>query len=191
MTEFAVKTFGRLDGIVINHAVIGPIKRLVNSSIEEWSQVYNANLFSALALVGLNLARPTKLLLIMAQVKASIPLLRETKGRIVFTSSGAAVHGYAGWGAYGSSKAAMNSLAQHIAVEEPEIATVAVGPGRVDTQMQVEIREQGSEGMTKEMYADFVNVFENGKLNKPEWPGNVIAKLAVEAKPELNGGYFK
>ncbi|RKU40553.1 hypothetical protein DL546_003040 [Coniochaeta pulveracea] len=173
VTEFAVKTFGRLDGIVINHAVIGPIKRLVNSSIEEWSQVYNANLFSALALV-----------------KASIPLLRETKGRIVFTSSGAAVHGYAGWGAYGSSKAAMNSLAQHIAVEEPEIATVAVGPGRVDTQMQVEIREQGSEGMTKEMYADFVNVFENGKLNKPEWPGNVIAKLAVEAKPELNGGYF-
>jgi NAD(P)-dependent dehydrogenase (short-subunit alcohol dehydrogenase family) len=85
----------------------------------------------------------------------------------------------------------MNSLAQHIAVEEPEIATVAVGPGRVDTQMQVEIREQGSEGMTKEMHADFVNVFEQGKLNKPEWPGDVIAKLAVEAKRELKGGYFK
>jgi NAD(P)-dependent dehydrogenase (short-subunit alcohol dehydrogenase family) len=53
VTEFAVKTFGRLDGIVINHAVIGPIKRLANSSIEEWTQVYNANLFSALALVSL------------------------------------------------------------------------------------------------------------------------------------------
>jgi NAD(P)-dependent dehydrogenase (short-subunit alcohol dehydrogenase family) len=85
----------------------------------------------------------------------------------------------------------MNSLAQHIAVEEPTIATVAVGPGRVDTQMQKEIRETGTEGMQKEMYADFVNVFEEGKLNKPEWPGNVIAKLAVEAKLELNGGYFK
>lgn len=185
-----MKTFGRLDGIVINHAVIGPIKRLADASVEEWSQVYNANLFSALALVSLSLYFRRHSVINKQQVKASIPLLRETKGRVVFTSSGAALHGYAGWGAYGSSKAAMNSLAQHIAAEEPAIATVAVGPGRVDTQMQKEIRETGTEGMDKEIYADFVNVFEKGELNRPEQPGNVIARLAVEAKLDLNGGYF-
>ena len=123
------------------------------------------------------------------QVKAAIPALRETKGRVVFTSSGAALHGYSAWGAYGSSKAAMNSLAQHIAAEEPLIACVSVGPGRVDTDMQKEIRETG-EAMDGEMHKDFVEVFEKGKLNKPEWPGNVIAKLAVEAKTELNGEYY-
>lgn len=55
VTEHAVKSFGRLDGIVINHAVIGPIKRLADASVEEWAQVYNANLFSALALVSIRL----------------------------------------------------------------------------------------------------------------------------------------
>lgn len=126
-------------------------------------------------------------------MKASIPLLRQTKGRIVFTSSGAALHGYSGWGAYGSSKAAMNSLAQHIAVEEPEIATVAVGPGRVDTDMQKEIRELGAPGsaMSNKDHAGFVSAYEEGKLNKPEWPGQVIAKLAVEAKTELAGEYYR
>lgn len=83
----------------------------------------------------------------------------------------------------------MNSLAQHIAVEEPLIATVSVGPGRVDTDMQKEIRETGK-AMDGETHKDFVAVFEKGGLNKPEWPGHVIAKLAVEAKPELHGEYY-
>ena len=84
----------------------------------------------------------------------------------------------------------MNSLAQHIAVEEPDIVTVAIGPGRVDTEMQREIRDQGS-AMTKEDHANFVEVFEEGKLNKPEWPGNVIAKLSLITKAELNGKYLR
>ena len=84
----------------------------------------------------------------------------------------------------------MNSLAQHIAVEEPEIVTVAIGPGRVDTEMQREIRDQGS-AMTKKDHANFVEVFEEGKLNKPEWPGNVIAKLSLDAKPDVNGKYLR
>lgn len=151
------------------------MKRIENSTVDEWKEIYDANLFSALALV-----------------KEAIPLLRESKGRIVFTSSGAALHAYSSWGAYGSSKAALNSLAQHIAIEELDIATVAVGPGRVDTDMQREIREQGAPGtgMTANDHASFVSAFEGGKLNKPEWPGQVIAKLSATAKLELSGKYF-
>jgi NAD(P)-dependent dehydrogenase (short-subunit alcohol dehydrogenase family) len=40
-------------------------------------------------------------------------------------------------GAYGSSKAALNHLARTLAVEEPDVTTVAVRPGVVDTDMQV------------------------------------------------------
>ncbi|OIW31164.1 NAD(P)-binding protein [Coniochaeta ligniaria NRRL 30616] len=170
VTDLAVKTFGRLDGLVVNHGILTPIKRIADSTVEEWKRIYDANFFSAL-------------------VKAAIPPLRETKGRIVFTSSGAALHGYSAWGPYGSSKAAMNSLAQHIAVEEPLIATVSVGPGRVDTDMQKEIRETGK-AMDGETHKDFVAVFETGALLKPEQPGHVIAKLAVEAKTDLNGEYY-
>ena len=83
----------------------------------------------------------------------------------------------------------MVSLAQHIAVEEPDIATVAIAPGRVDTDMQKELREQGDPGtsMAEKDYSGFVSAFDEGKLNKPEWPGHVIAKLAVEAKTSLGG----
>lgn len=186
-----MQTFGRLDGLVVNHAILTPIKRIADSTVEEWKKVYDANFFSALALVrdANHGPRSRPVFLTNEQVKAAIPPLRETKGRIVFTSSGAALHGYAAWGPYGSSKAAMNSLAQHIAVEEPLIATVSVGPGRVDTDMQKEIRETGKD-MDGAQHADFVSVYEEGKLNKPEWPGNVIAKLAVEAKTDLHGEYY-
>lgn len=109
---------------------------------------------------------------------------------MIFTSSGAATSAYTAWGAYGSSKAALNSLARHIAVEEPDITTVAISPGRVDTDMQKEIRDQGA-AMSPKDYETFKSDFEQGRLVKPEESGGVIAKLSVDAKPELSGNYFK
>jgi NAD(P)-dependent dehydrogenase (short-subunit alcohol dehydrogenase family) len=85
----------------------------------------------------------------------------------------------------------MNSLAQHIAVEETDITTVAIGPGRVDTPMQHEIREQGKGSMTDADHANFVSAYEDGKLNKPEGPGTVIAKLSLDATPDLSGKYLR
>jgi len=51
ITELAIKSFGRLDGIVINHGVLSPMERIADASIEEWRRLYDANLFSAVALV--------------------------------------------------------------------------------------------------------------------------------------------
>ncbi|KAL2183412.1 NAD(P)-binding protein [Thermothelomyces heterothallicus CBS 203.75] len=173
VTELATLTFGRIDGVVVNHGVLSPMTRIENASIEEWKKLYDVNFFSALALT-----------------KQAIPHLRASKGRIVFVSSGAATGAYTAWGAYGSSKAALNSLAKHVAVEEPDITAVAISPGRVDTDMQKELREKGSE-MSKKDYDTFMADFEEGRLNKPELPGGVIAKLSLDAKPELSGKYFK
>ncbi len=109
----------------------------------------------------------------------------------MFVSSGAAQTAYTSWGAYGSSKAALNSVARHLAVEEPEITTVSISPGRVDTDMQKELREKGIGAMAEKDYAGFKTAFEEGKLNKPEWPANVIAKLVLDAEPDLSGKYFR
>ncbi|KAK3393037.1 NAD(P)-binding protein [Podospora didyma] len=176
VANLAVKTFGKIDGVAINHGIVTPMTRIENSSIDEWKALYDVNFFSALALV-----------------KETIPHLRASKGKFIITSSGAASHAYSSWGAYGSSKAAINSLVQHIAVEEPEIVTVALDPGRTDTDMQKEIREQGAPGnaMTEADYANFKAAFENGQLNRPEWPGHVIAKLTLGAKSEFSGKCLK
>ncbi len=165
--------------------------RIENASVEEWKKLYDANFFSALALVSPDHLGPgTGFGLTFYKTKEAIPRLRASKGRIVLVSSGAATGAYTAWGAYGSSKAALNSLAAHVAVEEPEITSVAISPGRVDTDMQKELREKGTEMLKKE-YDTFKADFEEGRLVKPEQSGGVIAKLAVSAGPELSGKYFK
>jgi NAD(P)-dependent dehydrogenase (short-subunit alcohol dehydrogenase family) len=96
-----------------------------------------------------------------------------------------------GWSAYGSSKAVLNSLSAHLAFEEKDITSVSVAPGRVDTDMQVEIRTSGHEAMDKAQYDDFVNVYERGGLLKPEQPGNVIARLVANPQKDLSGRNLK
>lgn len=113
--------------------------------------------------------------------------LRKSKGCVVWISSGAALKPYVGWCAYGSSKAAINSILQHLAREEPDITSIGISPGRVDTGMQEQIRSAGKESMDKTQYEDFVNVFEQGKLLKPEQPGNVVARLVASPNKELSG----
>ncbi|KAK3298251.1 uncharacterized protein B0H64DRAFT_70125 [Chaetomium fimeti] len=173
VTELAVLTFGKIDGVVVNHGMLSPMTRLENASVEEWKKLYDANFFSALALT-----------------KEAIPHIRASKGRMVFVSSGAATGAYTSWGAYGSSKAALNSLVRHVAVEEPDVTAVAISPGRVDTDMQKELREKGTE-MSKNDYETFSTAFQEGKLIKPEMTGRIIATLVLDARPELSGKYFK
>ena len=166
--------------------------RIENASVEEWKKLYDANFFSALALVSWRWKVIWKRACANAlhKTKEAIPHVRASKGRMVFISSGAATAAYTSWGAYGSSKAALNSLVRHVAVEEPDITAIAISPGRVDTDMQKELREKGTE-MSKNDYDTFKTAFDEGKLIKPEQTGRVIANLSLGAKPELSGKYFK
>lgn len=125
----------------------------------------------------------------MSQAKAGLPELRKSKGCIVWLSSGAAVKTYQAWGGYGSSKAAINSLAAHLAAEEKDITSIAIQPGRVDTDMQQLIRDTGSDTMDKAVYDSFVQAKETGILLKPEQPGNVIARFVASPSKELSGKF--
>ncbi|KAF2971361.1 hypothetical protein GQX73_g2251 [Xylaria multiplex] len=170
----ALKAFGRIDGLVINHSSLSPITKIFDSDSEEWRRAFDVNVFSAVALV-----------------KESIPELRKSKGRVIFISSGASSSPYIGWGAYGTSKAALNHLCAHLAVEEPSITTVTVSPGKVDTAMQKQIREEGQTGMSPDVHASFVAEHENGRLLNPDQPGTVIAKLAIGATNILTGKHYR
>lgn len=174
VTELAKKSFGRLDGLIINHGVLSPMKKIADSNVQEWKGLFDANFFSAIALL-----------------KEAIPLLRESKGRVVFTSSGAATGGYVSWGPYGSSKAGLNSLARHLAGEEPLISSISISPGRCDTPMQAELREHGKGVMADAVHKEFVKAFEEGKLVNPEDPARVFANFATAGSLDLSGQYLK
>ena len=49
--DLAVSTFGRLDGLVINHGVLAPVQRLADADLDAWKRLYDINVFSALAIV--------------------------------------------------------------------------------------------------------------------------------------------
>ncbi|KAI0397670.1 short-chain dehydrogenase [Xylariaceae sp. FL0594] len=170
VVDAAVKAFGKIDGFVINHGTISPISTIAASDAEEWRRCYDINVFGPVALV-----------------KEAIPELRKTHGRVVLISSGAAKGAVAGWGAYGTSKAAIDHMCAHLAVEEPSIVSLAISPGKVDTEMQKVIREQGGAGMTPEVHSSFVAEHEEGRLLRPEQPGTVIAKLVIDAPSSLRG----
>lgn len=106
-------------------------------------------------------------------------------------SSGAATGPYSSWGAYGSSKAALNHLAITVNAEEPSITAVAIRPGTVDTDMQKTIRETHSSRMDEKDVTKFTNLHLNGGLLNPEQPGHVMAKLVLDAPKELGGKFLR
>lgn len=164
---------GKLDGLIVNHGVLDPVKRVTNSSADEWRAAFDVNFFSAVALS-----------------QAALPALRESKGKILFTSSGAASNAYPTWGAYGAAKAAVNHLAMTLGAEEKEITTVSVRPGVVDTEMQRDIREKHNKAMDEQDAARFAELKATGGLLKPEQPGHVMAKLVLDAPKELSGKFL-
>ena len=59
----------------------------------------------------------------------------ESNGILVNVTSDAAPEAYPGWGAYGSSKAALEALSRVLAVEEEAVTVWQVDPGDLRTQM--------------------------------------------------------
>ncbi|KAI9803134.1 MAG: hypothetical protein M1833_001205 [Piccolia ochrophora] len=195
--EAAVGEWGRLDGMVLNHGTLDPVGRVADSSTEEWGETFKLNFLSCLEFVSVSSTEPERGALVEGvvderegtQVKLALPHLRASKGRVVFTSSGAALHAYSAWGAYGASKAALNHLAQTLAREEPDVTTLAIRPGVVDTEMQRQLREDYFEKLDDVDKEKFGKLKSEGKLLRPEQPGHVMARLVLDVGKELSGKY--
>lgn len=119
----AVADLGRLDLLINNASFLGPSPQppLAAYPLDVLRDVYEANLVAPLALI-----------------QAALPLLREVKGVVVNITSDAAIEGYAGWGGYGSAKAALSQMSNVLAAEEPDIAVYWFDPGDMNTQMHQE-----------------------------------------------------
>lgn len=85
----------------------------------------------------------------------------------------------------------MNHLNLTLAAEEPNVTSISIRPGIVDTQMQMEIRDVHSNSMDEKDNAKFRELHQSGKLVRPEQSGHVIAKLAVDAPKELSGKFLE
>jgi len=113
---------GRLDLLVNNASTLGsaPLPPLARYPLDELERVYRVNVLAPLALMQL-----------------ALPLLAEG-ARIVNVTSDAAVEAYAGWGGYGSAKAALEQLSAVFAAEQPALRVYTVDPGDMNTNMHQE-----------------------------------------------------
>lgn len=50
--DLAVKSFGRLDGLVLNHGGLGQVGKIAEADPEQWKQGFDVNFFSLVAFVG-------------------------------------------------------------------------------------------------------------------------------------------
>ena len=78
-----------------------------------------------------------------------------------------------------------------LATEEPEITSISLRPGVVDTDMQREIREKHHQAMDAHDAAKFAGLKSDGKLLRPEQPGHVMARLSLSAPNSLSGKFIK
>ncbi|RAO72540.1 uncharacterized protein BHQ10_008552 [Talaromyces amestolkiae] len=173
--ELALSKFGSLDGLVLNHGVLGQVAVIGKADAELWKHGFDVNFFS-----------------LVTFTKAALPALRKSKGKIIFTSSGAAVSATTGWACYGATKAALNYYAMALGVEEPDVTSISLRPGMVDTEMQREIREDHakSSDLPPGALQRYEEAHRDGKLLKPEQPGNVMARLVLDAPKELSGRFI-
>jgi NAD(P)-dependent dehydrogenase (short-subunit alcohol dehydrogenase family) len=113
---------GRVDLVVNNASLLGPSPQpaLADYALADLRRVYDVNVIAPIALVQLALPRLAALAV------------------VVNVTSDAAVEPYAGWGGYGSSKAALEQATAILAAERPDIRVYAVDPGDMRTRMHQE-----------------------------------------------------
>ena len=152
------------DILINNAASIGPIGRILDSSIEDWAASIDTNLTSAFHAVQLALSG----------------MVAKGGGTIINISSGAAHRPQEGWSAYCAGKAGLAMLTRSVHMEYGNLGIRVFGlaPGIVDTDMQGTIRASGLNPVSK---------IPRGDLAPATDPAQVVAWLCSPAADMLAG----
>ena len=172
LVDLVMKKFGKLDGVVNNAGTIQPISLLEQSPPDQWAEA-----------ITVNLTAPSLLM------RAALPHLRKSRGRVVNISSGAAVKVVQGLSAYCAFKARLLHLTQVAAAECPEVAFFSLRPGVIDTQMQTEIRD--SSGMTDTDLEKFKGLKASNDLEPPEVPARSAVWLLLHGPLDRSGEFIQ
>jgi NAD(P)-dependent dehydrogenase (short-subunit alcohol dehydrogenase family) len=119
----AAAEIGPVRLVVNNASYLGPSPQpvLADYPLDTLRRVYEVNTVAPLAMIQI-----------------LIPHMADSGGVIINITSDAGVEGYAGWGGYGSSKAALEQLSRVLAAEQPHLRVYWVDPGDMNTRMQQE-----------------------------------------------------
>lgn len=122
----ATAAIERLD-VLVHSAGVAELGPLADASVDVWRRTLEINVVAV--------AELTRLLL---------PLVRAARGHVVLVNSGAGLRGNPGWGVYAASKFALHAFGDVLRAEEEGngVRVTSIHPGRVDTDMQRDVRAQ-------------------------------------------------
>lgn len=155
-----VERFGRIDALVNNAGVSGPIGPLQDNDIAEWVDTINVNLTGA-----------------FLACRAVIPVMLEQGGGKIINLSGAgAANAWSNMSAYCASKSAVVRLTEVLAqeLEGKGITVNALGPGSVHTSMWDKMTEDAAQAGADFIHALGLRVTSGGGASIEE-----CAELAV------------
>lgn len=119
-----LQRWGKLDIMLANAGILGPLAPLTHASPKEWAQVFDINVSANWRLL-----------------KSVEPALQASDaGRVILLSSGAAHKCMAYWGPYSISKAAVEAMARTYANETSTspLRVMLVNPGPLRTRMRAQ-----------------------------------------------------
>jgi len=151
--------------ILISNAGIRRDQLLALQKLEDWDAVLDTNLRGSF---------------LMAK-QAVQSMLRGRYGRIVFVTSPAARHGFAGQASYGASKAGQMGLMRALAREvgRKKITVNCVAPGFIETELIGDLPE--------ELKKDYLAMVPMARFGKPEEVAFAVRMLCDPAASYIHG----
>ncbi len=168
-----LQTTDGIDALINNAGELAPLATIARSEPNQWRENIRVNLVGPFQLI-----------------QSALPALRQSNGRVVNVSSGAAKNPTKAWSAYCAAKAGLTHFTAVLALEEPAVTALAVRPGVVDTQMQRLIRHDGHRHMMPDKVAFFQQLKDTGQLEPPDIPARSIAWLALRAPHGWTGRFL-
>ena len=164
VVDEVISKWGRID-VLINNAGITSNVSLLDSTLEEFKEMFDINFFGVVSLT-----------------REVVKYMKETGGSIINTSSMVGIYGGRNQSAYSSSKFAINGLTKSLAKELGmyNIRVNAVAPGVVGTDM---VRENVSD----EMKAGLLRMTPLGKMAEPKDLAGIYLYLASDASNFTTG----
>jgi NAD(P)-dependent dehydrogenase (short-subunit alcohol dehydrogenase family) len=160
---------GPIDIVIHNASTLGavPLRLLLDTDDDTWYRTFQVNVHAPF---------------LLTKAFAGAMAMRK-KGLVVHISSDAAVEGYAKWGAYGASKAALDQLSRIWAEElkQEGVQVFSVDPGEMNTQMHADAIPDADVSLLQdpaEVAHDLVAMLENHQRLAPG------ARIAIQSGRE-------
>lgn len=166
----ALDTFGSIDVLVNNAAIVGALRPLWQVEPEEWEQA-----------LDVDLKAPQLLCHAVAP-----QMVRQKRGKIINVTSGLGHIVMSPFGLYSIAKAGLDHMTRILAAElrEHNVQVNGFDPGVMDTGMQEEIRTAGPQRLGRSVHAQFEAMKEQGLLAPAEQAARAVVFLA---SPESGG----